>query len=314
MAPGERMPFCAGIGAGRQSYTFNEQAGRPAVLVLAGALGGAALDPLLDTLAARRAELAALHADLLVLQGFASGFGAWRSGQTTACGVPVVLCQDEFFGCCGPTEAPPVVVIDRAARVVASWVVGDDDAADVAAAALEAVGRIERERPAPVLAVPGLFEDALCRELIERFEAGATFDSGVSGIDADGRPHERLDGAKKRRRDWMLPPGEAIHEHVLKLLFRRCAPEIRRAFRHEVSHADRMLVARYDETGGYFRRHRDNVGKNVAFRQFALSVNLNAGAYEGGHLLFPNTTTTATRRRRTRASYSPPRCCTRRRR
>ena len=46
-------------------------------------------------------------------------------------------------------------------------------------------------------------------------------------------------------------------------------------------------MARYDESGGYFRRHRDNVGRNVSFRQFALSVNLNAEEYDGGALLFP---------------------------
>ncbi|MEJ1976453.1 MAG: 2OG-Fe(II) oxygenase [Acetobacteraceae bacterium] len=93
--------------------------------------------------------------------------------------------------------------------------------------------------------------------------------------------------SKKRRRDWLLQPGDGVHERVLALLFGRCIPEIRRAFQHAVSHTDRILVARYDETGGYFRRHRDNVGKGVAFRQFALSVNLNSDAYEGGHLLFP---------------------------
>ncbi len=54
-----------------------------------------------------------------------------------------------------------------------------------------------------------------------------------------------------------------------------------------MSHTDRILVARYDDSGGYFRRHRDNIGTSVAFRQFALSVNLNAEAYEGGYLLFP---------------------------
>ncbi len=46
-----------------------------------------------------------------------------------------------------------------------------------------------------------------------------------------------------------------------------------------------MLVSRYDAGAGCFRRHRDNTADNVAFRQFALSVNLNSEDHEGGDLL-----------------------------
>jgi predicted 2-oxoglutarate/Fe(II)-dependent dioxygenase YbiX len=73
----------------------------------------------------------------------------------------------------------------------------------------------------------------------------------------------------------------------LDLLDRRLLPEIRRAFHVEIAHIDRVLIARYDETGGYFRRHRDNTAPHVAYRQFALSVNLNTDAYDGGELVFP---------------------------
>ena len=37
----------------------------------------------------------------------------------------------------------------------------------------------------------------------------------------------------------------------------------------------------------WFRRHHDNAASNVAFKEYALSVNLNPGEYEGGDLLFP---------------------------
>ncbi len=36
-----------------------------------------------------------------------------------------------------------------------------------------------------------------------------------------------------------------------------------------------------------FSRHRDNSAPHVAYRQFALSLNLNTGDYDGGELLFP---------------------------
>ncbi|MGH6957606.1 MAG: 2OG-Fe(II) oxygenase, partial [Caulobacteraceae bacterium] len=79
----------------------------------------------------------------------------------------------------------------------------------------------------------------------------------------------------------------AMHGLVLEVLARRCAPEIKRAFQKDVAFADRILLARYDDTGGYFRRHRDNALPHTAFREFAVSLNLNTHEYEGGGLLFP---------------------------
>ncbi len=293
VAPGERMPFCAGMAADRQFYSFDGQAGRAAILVLGGAITPDLLAPLIDGLAARRAEVAALGADVAILLGFAAGPGAFRSGPGVAAGLPIVLCQDDFFTRCGlAPDTAMLTVIDRAARVVACWPVQDADPAALTKAALDATAQIEREDardcllPAPVLSVPGLFTPSLCAELIAGFENGANFDSGVSTLGADGKPTDTLNHGKKRRRDWMLQPGADIHDRVLDLLFERCGAEIKRAYQADVTHADRVLVARYDDTGGYFKRHRDNMGESVAFRQFALSVNLNAD-YEGGHLLFP---------------------------
>ena len=40
-------------------------------------------------------------------------------------------------------------------------------------------------------------------------------------------------------------------------------------------------------SGGYFKRHRDNAAPHTAFREFAISLNLNTQDYEGGELLFP---------------------------
>jgi predicted 2-oxoglutarate/Fe(II)-dependent dioxygenase YbiX len=46
-------------------------------------------------------------------------------------------------------------------------------------------------------------------------------------------------------------------------------------------------LARYDDTGGFFKRHRDNLAPQVAFRDFAVSMNLNTDDYDGGELSFP---------------------------
>jgi len=49
-----------------------------------------------------------------------------------------------------------------------------------------------------------------------------------------------------------------------------------------------MRIGCYDSAdGGYFRAHRDNTTPYTAHRQFAMSVNLNTGEYEGGDVHFP---------------------------
>jgi predicted 2-oxoglutarate/Fe(II)-dependent dioxygenase YbiX len=103
----------------------------------------------------------------------------------------------------------------------------------------------------------------------------------------DGAPVAKLDAAKKHRRDIELTPDSPLHPQIVELFAERCAPEIRRAFQSDITFADRILIARYDDTGGYFRRHRDDMAPQTAFREFAVSLNLNTHDYEGGELLFP---------------------------
>ena len=64
------------------------------------------------------------------------------------------------------------------------------------------------------------------------------------------------------RHDFVIGPRDL--GGVLNGLIRAVRPEIKKA--------------QYDDPGGYFRRHHDNSVPSVAFRQFALSVNLNTGA------------------------------------
>lgn len=289
VSPGDKMPFCAGVGAENRFYSFDSQAGRPAVLVLGAGLDPGVVNPLIMALTAQAPAFSALRADMLLLLGP----GAAPSAAPFDPGIPAVLCPHAFFAQCdAPQDAPLLVVIDRAARIVAAWPVRDPDPEPAAEAALHALSQVgwaegmDEILPAPVLAMPGLFDRALCQDLIEGFETGSSFDSGISGVNAQGQPADGLNHTKKRRRDWLLQPGDDIYAAVSRLLFRRCVPEIKRAFQAEMAYVDRILVARYDDTGGYFRRHRDNLGASVAFRQFALSVNLNGG-YDGGHLQFP---------------------------
>jgi predicted 2-oxoglutarate/Fe(II)-dependent dioxygenase YbiX len=68
----------------------------------------------------------------------------------------------------------------------------------------------------------------------------------------------------------------------------RLAPEIEKAYQFRATRMERYLIARYDSnTGGYFRPHRDNTTLGTAHRRFAVSLHLNTGEYEGGHVRFP---------------------------
>ena len=179
--------------------------------------------------------------------------------------------------------------MDRGVRVVA---VIDPDEAGAAETALAAVAVLPREAardvilPAPVLHIPGVFTSAFCRELIAHFEASPHEVGGMAAIDAQGKDIHKIDAAKKHRDDFVLGPRDPYLGRALNGLIRAVLPEMKKAFHIDACHTDRLMIARYDDSGGYFRRHRDNSAPSVAFRQFALSVNLNS-EYEGGNVLFP---------------------------
>ncbi len=292
ITPGDRVPFFYGMTEDRRFFSSEEQAGRTSVLILGGAMDRAALDPLLAAVAQEATGFQDRHADLMVL---VTGLAARAvESRSAVAGMTVVDCNAALFTQCdATTPAVTVLIADRNLRVTARRVWDGDDPAAFVAELVQAVAAIAQEpaqdcrSPAPLLTVPNVFDRAFCRQLIDRFEAADTFESGVTGIDSEGQTQHRLDAHKKRRRDCLLPPEDALYVPILDRIFRRVAPEIRKAFQHGVTHADRVLIARYDDTGGYFRRHRDNSGLDVAFRQFALSINLNAEDYEGGSLLFP---------------------------
>ena len=71
-------------------------------------------------------------------------------------------------------------------------------------------------------------------------------------------------------------------------LARRVFPEIERALTRIISGAEQFKIVCYDASeGGRFGAHRDNVVQHHAHRRFAMTLNLNAGEYEGGALRFP---------------------------
>ena len=155
---------------------------------------------------------------------------------------------------------------------------------------LKGLAPIGPQRPgvpqAPVLYLPGVFEPALCRRLIEGYEAGGGTESGFMR-EKDGKTVVVVDHKHKRRADWTID-DEPLKEICRQRIKRRVVPEIEKAFQFKVTRMERYIVACYDsQVGGYFQPHRDNTTKGTAHRRFAVTVNLNSDEYQGGELMFP---------------------------
>jgi predicted 2-oxoglutarate/Fe(II)-dependent dioxygenase YbiX len=287
---GERAPFLTGVRRDRSFYSFNDQAGRPAALIHLSLLAPTEAAPVIAAFVERHADFDDRGADALCLIDALSPHAAAFAALPKRIGV--VFCPAEVLR---PWQfdprAPSVVVIDRNARLVASIVSAEPRSmAETALRALATCSTAparDEPTPAPVLFVPNVLSAELCRRLVEHFDSGAYVAGGMAAVDAEGKPFHKIDESKKRRQDCVIQPDDPVYPPVLGALSRACLPEVKRAFQFDAAFVDRLLIARYDETGGYFRRHRDDAAPAVAFRQFAISINLNTGEYEGGHLLFP---------------------------
>jgi predicted 2-oxoglutarate/Fe(II)-dependent dioxygenase YbiX len=289
-ASGDSAPAIRGLTLDGVFYSLESQAGRPAAVLFLGRLPCARAIDIFRALQRHESDFAAREAEVVAVVDIRSAHIADFVFNTPA-GARVVLCGSEFFGRWRFDDREPMLtMIDRAGRVVSTIDLADPtSAAEAALREIEAMP-FEPARddilPAPVLLVPQILDRDLCGELIAHFEASAHVRGGMASIDAQGNPIHKIDDAKKHRNDFVLEPSDPFLTRALSGLIIRCLPEVKKAFNVDACHTDRILLARYDDSGGFFRRHRDNAAASVAFRQFALSVNLNSD-YEGGHLLFP---------------------------
>lgn len=142
------------------------------------------------------------------------------------------------------------------------------------------------EIPPPVLILPRIFEPELCRALIAAYEAHGGAPSGFMR-EVDGRTVGVFDPAMKVRRD-VVVGDPALRAAVRGRILARIVPELRKVHHFEATRMERYLVACYDAAEhGHFSAHRDNTTGGTAHRRFAVTINLNAGEYEGGDLRFP---------------------------
>ena len=138
---------------------------------------------------------------------------------------------------------------------------------------------------APVLLLPNVFEPELCEELIALFEADGGHPSGFVR-EVDGKTTLITDPSHKQRRDFDIADA-GLRERLSARIVARISPALKQAFQFEPTHIERYIVSCYRAGAGHFRPHRDNTTKGTAHRKFAVTINLNAGEYEGGDLRFP---------------------------
>ena len=136
---------------------------------------------------------------------------------------------------------------------------------------------------APVLLLERVADEELCRALIDYWER---HDKLTNTIDAPGGNVASAD--LKRRQDVQVD-DPALFTPLRDALVRRISPLIFQAFHTTINVLEAPVVGCYDtESGGWFRRHRDNMTRMTANRQFAVSLNLNSGdEYDGGEVRFP---------------------------
>lgn len=139
---------------------------------------------------------------------------------------------------------------------------------------------------APVLLIPNPIDRQMCGELIDLWETQGHDEGGVASVIADEEVDRVYHSMKKRLDHKIMDPG--LNRILQRTIGRRIGPEVEKAFNVKGLRFDRFLVVCYDAgRGDYFRPHRDNLAPTAADRRFAVTLNLNAGEYEGGQLVFP---------------------------
>jgi predicted 2-oxoglutarate/Fe(II)-dependent dioxygenase YbiX len=192
---------------------------------------------------------------------------------------------------------PSILLVDRGFRVVMA-----EPLANVAALldrlAMELASEPSSDAApyAPVLTLPRVFEPDFCAELIDYYRNHSPEISGFAAT-VDGRTLNVVNAAFKRRMDVTIQ-DLALIDAIAERLKRRLFPVVKRAFNWDAAHIERYLICRYGEDDqGFFAAHRDDATAGTAHRKFAVTINLNAGEYEGGNLRFPEFG---------RRTYAPP--------
>ena len=163
---------------------------------------------------------------------------------------------------------------------------------------LEELARLGATRPVerlnahpPVLVLPRMLSLADCDFLIETWRRPVP-EYATDGFTNAGTKREAgdfkvvHDGIYGKAVEYIVQ-DVALQRFIDGRLRRRLLPEIKKAFQATGLKREGYRIAGYEaREGGFLNPHRDNSVPANAQRRFTMTVNLNAGAYEGGELRF----------------------------
>jgi peroxiredoxin/predicted 2-oxoglutarate/Fe(II)-dependent dioxygenase YbiX len=268
--------------------------GRPLVLLFCPP-GGEPPTALLAAFRDRGEAFAALEANIYAV----SRQPIEANGAThAALRLPFKLLTDAtgaIFRTYGADGAPAAVILDpnhRIARILrdsAPAALADAALAYLRAAFPPRGARVQAQ--APILLLPRVLGEADCARLVELFHRPVNV-WATDGFRSEGHTKEPGDfkvdhaGVYGQLTEYVVREP-ALQQFLDQRFARRVAPEMRKAFQTGVTQREHYRIARYDSTaGGVLHPHRDNATKETAHRRFTMTINLNAGEYEGGALRF----------------------------
>lgn len=289
---GDRAPDFALPGPDGTFFMFYERArGRPMVMVFyPGRRSGAEIDAFFR----RHADFEALGVDVFAVSLDSAEENTELAAPFLVWSDPKGAISEAYLDGAGIAAADRgqlvAFVLDANQRILEIISGRGETVADRAQAFLAALppppaGAILHAN-APILVLPALLDQAMCQGLIDRWHRDG-HEEGTVGSVVGGSEFDRVYTKYKKRRDHRIM-DMAVHRQLQRLIGRRIAPELEKAFHFEGFRFDRFLVVCYDGArGDYFRAHRDNLSSETADRAFAMTINLNAEEFEGGELVFP---------------------------
>lgn len=290
LRPGDTAPqFVAPALNGNPRYAFHTTAGRAILLLFVGSASWIVSRKALAIVASCRERFDDEQFSFFGVTCDAQDVGCGRIANAMP-GIRWLLDYDltvsRLYGLADDAGrvTPAWVMLDCAHRVVMT---GEIDQLEAALAAFVAPpSSIPEGFSAPVLALPRVFDAALCARLIAEYDRQGGLESGFMR-EKEGRTVRQFDPLHKRRSDHLIEDADLLNEMHERIAVAVC-PQILKVFQFDARHIERWLVARYDAAaGGHFRPHRDNTTAGTAHRRFACTINLNQGAYRGGGLRFP---------------------------
>jgi len=279
------------------STGVDQLAGKPILLLFCPVLD----EPILIAFRAIAGELAAAQAALFAISRHGTEANAAMHDRLL---LPFAILADtraDIFKGYGvdPFPAEPsatLFMLDAGHRVARVW--DRMEPAALLAAALAELRRLGASGPVtrlqahpPVLVLPRMLSAEDCAFLAEIWRRNVP-EYPTDGFINAGTRREAGDfkvvhGGSYGRAIEYIVQDDSLQRFIDGRLRRRLLPEIKKAFQATGLKREGYRIAGYEaRDGGHLNPHRDNSIPTNANRRFTMTVNLNAGEYEGGELRF----------------------------